>query len=122
MRRLSYIKSKPKKLIHPCFNCDAGRFFDIVQGRQSYLWRCEPVEGSLTSFVSAIASSGQGESMEGRRYFLSSSWIAVGFGSGLCRLVDYRSGSVVTQWRAHEAFITKVRENFHLVLRNWRHT
>ncbi|BBN00900.1 WD repeat-containing protein 81 [Marchantia polymorpha subsp. ruderalis] len=84
------------------------RFFDIVQGRQSYLWRCEPVEGSLTSFVSAIASSGQGESMEGRRYFLSSSWIAVGFGSGLCRLVDYRSGSVVTQWRAHEAFITKL--------------
>ncbi|KAL2641267.1 hypothetical protein R1flu_008854 [Riccia fluitans] len=84
------------------------RFFDIVESRQLHFWRCEPVETSLTSFVSAIASSGQGETREGRKYSSNSSWIAVGFGSGMCRLVDYRSGSVVSQWRAHEGFITKL--------------
>ncbi|KAL3677663.1 hypothetical protein R1sor_020619 [Riccia sorocarpa] len=84
------------------------RFFDIVKSRQLYFWRCEPVETSLTSYVSAIASSGQGETREGRRYSSNSSLIAVGFGSGFCRLVDYRSGSVVSQWRAHDGLITKL--------------
>ncbi|CAM6117206.1 unnamed protein product [Calypogeia fissa] len=84
------------------------RFFDIERGRQLHSWRFGQMETSLSSLVSAIASSGQGDSMDGRRYSQRSSWIAAGFGSGRCHLVDYRSGTVVGQWRAHDSFITKL--------------
>ncbi|KAJ7561165.1 hypothetical protein O6H91_03G016900 [Diphasiastrum complanatum] len=82
------------------------RFIDITEGRRLFSWRCEPVEVPLPSYVSAICSTGGEESQDKKH--LASPWIAAGFSSGHCSLLDYRSGSVLSHWRAHGAAITKM--------------
>lgn len=64
----------------------------------------------MSSYVSALSSCGQ-RSFNGlsTKYFLPSAWVAAGYSSGQCRLLDYRSGRVVMNWRAHDASVTKVR-------------
>ena len=73
------------------------------------MWRCKPGESSISSYVSAITSSGQRKWHDSSsKYALPSAWVAVGFNSGECRLLDYRRGNLVVNWRAHDASITKV--------------
>lgn len=38
----------------------------------------------------------------------SPSWIAVGLSSGICRLLDVRSGNIIASWQAHDGYVTKV--------------
>ncbi|XP_057859002.2 protein GFS12 isoform X1 [Cryptomeria japonica] len=84
------------------------RFIDIKVGQQLHLWRCEPLESSFSSLVSAICCSGSRDKLEGKRGLSSSSWIAAGFSSGHCRLLDLKSGSIIAHWRAHDGFVTKL--------------
>lgn len=88
-----------------------------MEGRRLFMWRCKPGESSISSYVSAITSSGQRKWHDSSsKYALPSAWVAVGFNSGECRLLDYRSGNLVVNWRAHDASITKV------LLRNFKTT
>jgi len=36
------------------------------------------------------------------------SFIGVGLSSGNCKLFDAKSGNVITTWRAHDGYVTKV--------------
>lgn len=83
-----------------------ARFFDLPSGQCLHLWRCD-LELSGSSLVSAITSSGKQSHIDGGRA-MSSSWIAMGFNLGHCRLLDLRAGNFVASWRAHEGFITKL--------------
>lgn len=74
------------------------RFIDLPSGRYLHSWQCDAFEPSGSPLVSAIASSGN----------VSLPWVAMGFSSGHCRLLDLRAGSMVACWRAHEGFITKL--------------
>ncbi|KAI5077475.1 hypothetical protein GOP47_0007299 [Adiantum capillus-veneris] len=82
------------------------RFFDLPSGQSLHIWRCD-FDSSGSSLVSAITSAGKQSFMDGG-CVVSSPWIAVGFGTGLCRLMDLRLGNFVASWRAHESFITKL--------------
>jgi WD repeat-containing protein 81 len=64
----------------------------------------------MSSYVSALSSCGQRSFNDlGTKYSLPSAWVAAGYSSGHCRLLDYRSGRVVMNWRAHDAAVTKAR-------------
>jgi len=94
------------------------RFFDMVEGRRLFLWRCNLGDGYMSSYVSTLSSSGQRSFNDlSTKYFLPSAWVAAGYSSGQCRLLDYRSGKVVMNWRAHDAPVTKldVLDNYYLV-------
>lgn len=39
----------------------------------------------------------------------SSSWVVVGFSTGLLSLLDVRTGILLYCWRAHESDVTKIR-------------
>lgn len=84
------------------------RFIDINAGRQLHLWRCEPLESSFSSLISAICCSGHRDKLESKKGLSSSTWIAAGFSSGHCRLLDLRSGTIIAHWRAHDGFVTKL--------------
>lgn len=84
------------------------RFIDVSQGRMLHLWKGEFSESAFPSLVSAICSCG---SDRGQGYGVSSAsprWIAAGLSSGQCRLFDVRSGNVISCWRAHDGYVTKV--------------
>ncbi|CAL5434807.1 unnamed protein product [Camellia sinensis] len=53
-----------------------------------------------------LAGSGRSESADGA--VASPSWIAAGLSSGICRLIDVRSGNIISSWRAHDAYVTKL--------------
>lgn len=81
----------------------------MVDGRRLFLWRCDLGESYMSSYVSALSSCGQRSFNDlSTKYLLPSAWVAAGYSSGQCRLLDYRSGSVVMNWRAHDASVTKV--------------
>lgn len=84
------------------------RFIDINAGRQLHLWRCEPLESSFSSLISAICCSGHRDKLESKKGLSSSTWIAAGFSSGHCRLLDLKSGTIIAHWRAHDGFVTKL--------------
>lgn len=84
------------------------RFIDINAGRQLHLWRCEPLESSFSSLISAICCSGHRDKLESKKGLCSSTWIAAGFSSGHCRLLDLKSGTIIAHWRAHDGFVTKL--------------
>ncbi|KAG2300192.1 hypothetical protein Bca52824_036664 [Brassica carinata] len=73
----------------------ALRFIDLARGQKLQLWSGESVESGSTSLVSALSS-------------VSPSWIAAGFSSGQCRLFDLREGGVISSWRAHDGYVTKL--------------
>lgn len=81
------------------------RFIDIPRGDKLHLWRTETGESSFTCLVSSICSSGSGKAQADRA---SASWIGAGFSSGMCRLLDVRSGNVIASWRAHDGYVTKL--------------
>ncbi|XP_021836164.2 protein GFS12 isoform X3 [Spinacia oleracea] len=80
------------------------RFIDPAVGEKLHLWSSESVDYGFPSLVSAICSCGS-DNME---FSSSHSWIAVGLGSGNCRLLDARSGNVIASWRAHDGYVTKL--------------
>ncbi|KAG0618615.1 hypothetical protein M758_4G078200 [Ceratodon purpureus] len=85
------------------------RFFDMVEGRRLFLWRCELGDSYMSSYVSALSSFGQRSCNDlGTKCSLPSAWVAAGYSSGHCRLLDYRSGRVVMNWRAHDSSVTKL--------------
>lgn len=87
------------------------RFIDLARGQKLQLWRGEPVECGFTSLVSALCSGGS-QSKHGDGASVSPSWIAAGFSSGQCRLFDLREGGVISSWRAHDGYVTKVELSF----------
>ncbi|KAK6939005.1 hypothetical protein RJ641_032513, partial [Dillenia turbinata] len=54
-----------------------------------------------------ISSSGTGKAQTDEAAS-SPAWIAAGFSSGICKLLDARSGNVIASWRAHDGYITKL--------------
>ncbi|GJY31366.1 protein GFS12 isoform X1 [Tanacetum coccineum] len=83
------------------------RFIDIDQGQKLHLWRSDPVETSFPSLISSICSCGSTK-MQANEGVASPSWIAAGLSSGHCRLLDMRSGNIITSWQAHEGYVTKL--------------
>eukprot|EP00261_Vitis_vinifera_P034416 XP_019075659.1 PREDICTED: protein GFS12 isoform X2 [Vitis vinifera] len=92
------------------------RFIDVVQGQKLHLWRSESIDSGFPSFVSAVCSCGS-DRMQVDGASALPSWIAAGFSSGSCRLLDARSGNLIASWRAHDGYITKLaaREDHLLV-------
>ncbi|CAM8993099.1 unnamed protein product [Rhodiola kirilowii] len=82
------------------------RFFDVARGEKLHLWRTEGHRSGFPSLVSSICSS-ESDKIHAAESG-TSAWIAAGFSSGNCRLIDARSGSVISTWRAHDGFITKL--------------
>ncbi|KAH7517721.1 hypothetical protein FEM48_Zijuj09G0094300 [Ziziphus jujuba var. spinosa] len=83
------------------------RFIDVAQGQKLHLWRGETMESSFPSLVSAMCSCGS-DKMQAGGASTSPSWIAAGLSAGHCRLFDARSGNVITSWRAHDGYVTKL--------------
>ncbi|CAL5423981.1 unnamed protein product [Camellia sinensis] len=83
------------------------RFIDVTQGQKLHLWRSESGESSFPSLISAICACGSGK-MQADGAAASPSWIAAGLSSGICRLIDVRSGNIISSWRAHDAYVTKL--------------
>lgn len=85
------------------------RFIDVSRGQKLHLWKGEVVDSPFPSIVSAISPCGSEKLQAGGVGALASpSWIASGLSSGHCRLFDIRSGNVISSWRAHDGYITKL--------------
>ncbi|KAI3687414.1 hypothetical protein L1987_81110 [Smallanthus sonchifolius] len=83
------------------------RFIDIEEGQKLHLWRSDPFESSFPSLISSICSCGSTK-MQANGAATSPSWIAAGLSSGHCRLLDMRSGDLITSWHAHDGYVTKL--------------
>ncbi|KAB1213769.1 putative inactive serine/threonine-protein kinase lvsG [Morella rubra] len=83
------------------------RFIDISRGQKLHLWKGESVDYGFHSLVSALCSCGS-DSMQGDGTSASPSWIAAGLSTGHCRLFDLRSKNVISSWRAHDGYVTKL--------------
>ncbi|KAM0042092.1 putative protein kinase CMGC-MAPK family transcription factor WD40-like family [Helianthus debilis subsp. tardiflorus] len=83
------------------------RFIDIEEGQKLHLWRSDPSESSFPSLISSICSCGSTK-MQANGAATSPSWIAAGLSSGHCRLLDMRSGDLITSWQAHDGYVTKL--------------
>ncbi|KAJ1423857.1 WD40/YVTN repeat-like-containing domain superfamily [Sesbania bispinosa] len=83
------------------------RFIDIARGQKLHIWRGESNESSFPSLISAICSSGSDKMQAGGISTLPS-LIATGLSSGHCKLFDAKSGSVISSWRAHDGYVTKL--------------
>ncbi|KAM7279370.1 hypothetical protein ACFE04_006504 [Oxalis oulophora] len=83
------------------------RFIDVDRGQKLHYWKGDSVESGLPSIVSAISSCGS-DKMVADGTVASPSWIATALSSGQCRLFDVRSGNVISSWKAHDGFITKL--------------
>ncbi|KAD4385173.1 hypothetical protein E3N88_25341 [Mikania micrantha] len=71
------------------------RFIDIEEGQKLHLWRSDSFDSTFPSLISSICSCG-------------STKIAAGLSSGHCRLLDMRSGDLITSWQAHDGYVTKL--------------
>ncbi|THG19982.1 hypothetical protein TEA_001810 [Camellia sinensis var. sinensis] len=69
--------------------------------------RSESGESSFPSLIYAICACGSNK-MQADGAVASPSWIAAGLSSGICRLIDVRSGNIISSWRAHDAYVTKL--------------
>ncbi|KAK9080055.1 hypothetical protein SSX86_001730 [Deinandra increscens subsp. villosa] len=83
------------------------RFIDIEEGQKLHLWRSDSSESSFPSLISSICSCGSTK-MQTNGAASSPSWIAAGQSSGHCRLLDMRSGDLITSWQAHDGYVTKL--------------
>nr|GEX53023.1 ABC transporter G family member 29-like [Tanacetum cinerariifolium] len=88
---------------------EVNLFIDMDQGQKLHLWRSDPVETSFPYLISNICSCGSTK-MQANEGAVSLSWIAVGLSSGHYRLLDMRSGNIITSWQAHEVYVTKVNQ------------
>ncbi|KAH0860523.1 hypothetical protein HID58_088784, partial [Brassica napus] len=85
----------------------ALRFIDLARGQKLQLWSGESFESGSTSLVSALCSGGS-HTKQGDGASVSPSWIAAGFSSGQCKLFDVRESGVISSWRAHDGYVTKL--------------
>ncbi|KAM7463204.1 hypothetical protein LguiA_031325 [Lonicera macranthoides] len=83
------------------------RFIDVNQGQKLHLWRSESVESNFPCMISSICSCGS-DNMQAGGAAGSPSWIAAGLSSGICRLLDVRSGNIIASWQAHDGYVTKL--------------
>ncbi|XP_042422238.1 protein GFS12-like isoform X1 [Zingiber officinale] len=83
------------------------RFIDVSQGRKLQLWKTDAAEYSFSSLVSAICSCGS-ENVRAEKGSNPPTWIATGLSSGHCRLIDVRCGNIISNWKAHDGYITKM--------------
>ncbi|CAL5209622.1 unnamed protein product [Lathyrus oleraceus] len=83
------------------------RFIDVARGQKLHIWRGESNEPSFHSLISAICSSGSNKTQAGG-ISNSPSLIATGLSSGHCKLFDAKSGNVISSWRAHDGYVTKL--------------
>ncbi|PSR97851.1 hypothetical protein CEY00_Acc24500 [Actinidia chinensis var. chinensis] len=83
------------------------RFIDVPRGEKLHLWRSESGESSFSSLISSICACGS-DKTQADGTAASPSWIAAGLSSGICRLLDVRSGNVIASWRAHDGYVTKL--------------
>ncbi|KAE9455044.1 hypothetical protein C3L33_13054, partial [Rhododendron williamsianum] len=83
------------------------RFIDVPRGQKLHLWKTESGESSFPSLISSICACGS-DKMQADGAAASPSWIAAGLSSGMCRLLDVRSGNVISTWRAHDGYVTKL--------------
>ncbi|XP_071701722.1 protein GFS12 isoform X2 [Rutidosis leptorrhynchoides] len=84
------------------------RFIDINEGKKLHLWRSDSLESSFPSLISSISSCGSTKMQANGGMTSSPSWIAAGLSSGQCRLLDLRSGNLVTSWQAHDGYVTQL--------------
>lgn len=86
------------------------RFIDVDQGQKLHLWRSDSVESNYPSLISSICSCGSSKMQYngGSGATTSPSWIAAGLSSGHCRLLDIRSGNLISSWQAHDGYVTKL--------------
>ncbi|KAM1086438.1 protein GFS12 [Malus sylvestris] len=82
------------------------RFIDVVRGQKLHLWRGDSMESGYPSLISSICSCGSDKMQPDGAS--SPSWIAAGLSSGHCRLFDARSGNVISSWKAHDGYVTKL--------------
>ncbi|TKY51206.1 inactive serine/threonine-protein kinase lvsG [Spatholobus suberectus] len=83
------------------------RFIDVARGQKLHIWRGESTESSFPSLISAICSTGSDKMQAGGISTLPS-FIAAGLSSGHCKLFDAKSGNVISSWRAHDGYVTKL--------------
>ncbi|XP_058209044.1 protein GFS12 isoform X1 [Rhododendron vialii] len=83
------------------------RFIDVTRGQKLHLWKTESGESSFPSLISSICACGS-DKLQADGAAASPSWIAAGLSSGMCRLLDVRSGNVISTWRAHDGYVTKL--------------
>ncbi|KAG4998317.1 hypothetical protein JHK84_029345 [Glycine max] len=83
------------------------RFFDVARGQKLHIWRGESTESSFPSLISAICSTGS-DKMQAGGISTFPSFIAAGLSSGHCKLFDAKSGNVISSWRAHDGYVTKL--------------
>ncbi|XP_027934955.1 protein GFS12 [Vigna unguiculata] len=83
------------------------RFIDVSRGQKLHIWRGESTESTFPSLISAICSTGSDKMQAGGISSLPS-FIAAGLSSGHCKLFDAKSGNVITSWRAHDGYVTKL--------------
>ncbi|KAL1296338.1 hypothetical protein HN51_057034 [Arachis hypogaea] len=83
------------------------RFIDVARGQKLHMWRGESNESSFPSLISSICSSGSDKMHAGGISTLPS-FIAAGLSSGHCKLFDAKSGNVISSWRAHDGYVTKL--------------
>ncbi|CAL5356410.1 unnamed protein product [Camellia sinensis] len=85
----------------------AGRQLPPVCHPELHDGRSESGESSFPSLIYAICACGSNK-MQAVGAVASPSWIAAGLSSGICRLIDVRSGNIISSWRAHDAYVTKL--------------
>ncbi|KAK7280064.1 hypothetical protein RJT34_25126 [Clitoria ternatea] len=83
------------------------RFIDVARGQKLHVWRGESNESSFPSLISAICSTGS-DKMHASGISTFPSFIATGLSSGHCKLFDAKSGNVISSWRAHDGYVTKL--------------
>ncbi|KAK7391080.1 hypothetical protein VNO78_19430 [Psophocarpus tetragonolobus] len=83
------------------------RFVDVTRGQKLHIWRGESIESSFPSLISAVCSTGSDKMQAGGIPTLPS-FIAAGLSSGHCKLFDAKSGNVISSWRAHDGYVTKL--------------
>ncbi|KAL2324447.1 hypothetical protein Fmac_023505 [Flemingia macrophylla] len=84
------------------------RFIDVARGQKLHMWRGESTESSFPSLISAICSTGSDRMQGGAVVSTLPSFIAAGLSSGHCKLFDAKSGNVISSWRAHDGYVTKL--------------
>nr|XP_043605925.1 protein GFS12 [Erigeron canadensis] len=83
------------------------RFIDIDECQKLHLWKSDSSESSFPSLISSICSCGSTKTQTNGAV-TPPSWIAAGLSSGQCRLLDMRSGNLITSWQAHDGYVTKL--------------
>ncbi|KAK7270556.1 hypothetical protein RIF29_23782 [Crotalaria pallida] len=83
------------------------RFINVARGQKLHIWRGESSESTFPSLISAICSYDSNKLQAGGISTFPS-LIATGLSSGHCKLFDTKSGNIISSWRAHDGYVTKL--------------